>query len=394
MSKKTRIDCPARSFSKLGTMLAIVIGTILALLLVGCNQLPILVSPNVPSEAKVGRVWVSIEFDPKEFPPGPVYFRWDGPMEAAVKDRIKDGIELQCRLQGANGPRRICTGFASFGESGTYHWDFAYEYMLGNNPQTLMLPDRPGQIKITPVSGRPPRPPIVVVVGGGTDTFDPESRITLISPIEGATCVGTLSGNQSTVSFDWEDVPGTDNESGAYQIEVHRLSDNCQPVNWTRLGSGFDQFPRCWIADQNQSFHAENLDQNTQYRWRVRASQMQGDIAITSTAFSEFQTFTTAGPPTQPPTFVFPSEGQVIQLGSNTSSASIQAQWSQARCLPETFHLEIIPEGTDRPETTVDGIGHSASVPVRNNRQYKLRLLQGTGTGNAPLATVNFSTRP
>jgi hypothetical protein len=347
------------------------------LLLTGCLGLPSFTQQNVPRQAVVGSVSVSVEVDPHQTQVQEVTFSY-GQGNGANSQQVA----LNCTPMNS-GAHLLCQKNIPFNTTGVYSYFFETNGRVFGDITTVST--QTGRITIT--DPQPDNPP-----NGPPHPIELAAPV-LLTPERGATCAGTLGGSQTTVFFDWEDVPGTETEPGAYQIEIHRVSSNCQPVDWTGVNSGMDDFPNCWIADQTQSGHSENLDQSTQYEWRVRASRINGN-ETTSGPFSEFQTFTTAGSPTQPPHIISPTQGQVIHLGENVVASEIQAEWSQARCLPESFHLEVKRAGTNGPETAIDGVGHSSSVSVHTNQQYQLLLQQMTNTGNAPLATVDFSTRP
>ncbi|HET8728158.1 MAG TPA: hypothetical protein VFO41_11650, partial [Alphaproteobacteria bacterium] len=117
----------------------------------------------------------------------------------------------------------------------------------------------------------------------------------IVSPLDGETCVAnSVSGDVANVSFEFDPVENA-RGTGAYQVEIRRADAPTCQVAWTDVGTGFDHYPTCWIADTNTDFHADNLDADTGYRWRVRASDTNVSPPV-SASWSGYQTFETEGP--------------------------------------------------------------------------------------------------
>jgi hypothetical protein len=353
----------------------------IVIFLAGCQGLPSFSQINVPQQAFVGIVPISIEVDPRQAQLQEVSFSfWQGNGENGQQSA------LNC-VPVNGGPKQLCRGNIPFNTAGAYSYEFSTKGRVMNDATTVKT--QAGRIIITAPEGPPG--------GGGGNGGDPPGVIDLVAPVlinpeQNASCVGVLSGNKTNVNFNWQEVPGTRHETGAYQIEIHRLSSNCTPVNWDiNVGRDNDD---CWIANQNFPFHSENLDQGTEYRWRVRASRSTGNGGeMVSGPFSEFQSFKTAAPPNQSPTFIFPTEGSVLVFGESIVGDTLHVKWSQAECLPESYRLELVNRSTNAIEATSLGVGHEGTLGVTADRQYRLRLIQETPFGDTPAATVNFSTR-
>jgi hypothetical protein len=323
--------------NKLRRLSLLLLGIGMGILLVGCQGLPTYSQLNVPRQAFVGVVPVSVEVDPQQAQLQEVIFSfWQGNGGNGQQFR------LNCVAM-SDGSRQLCQGDIPFNSTGVYTYEFSTKGRVAGEATTVKT--RNGRITIV-AQDNP-------TDGGNNDDNDPSSGINQVAPIlvtpeMDATCVGRLSGNRTTVNFQWQAVPGTRSENGAYQIEFHRLSSKCQAVIWTGVGRGFDDYPNCWIADQNVNEHVENLDQGTEYCWRVRASRNTGNGGeMFSGPFSGFQRFKTAAPPSQPPTFVFPTQGNVLVFGEHIVGDTLNVKWSQAECLPESYRLELVNRATN-----------------------------------------------
>jgi len=346
---------------------------------------------NAPTQPSPAPVVVTARVDPKGWANYDIYFRHSSTAEGLTSSSAVEVTPACTAIAGSSAFN--CSATVGGVPAGRRFFQWYVDYWLPEGSQsdaaTMDRPRPPGEIELTGGAAPPPPPP---TTGGGAGGPPPTEAPAIVSPLDGAVCVGSLAGNAASVPFDFEEVEGARGGSGEYQVEVRRQDAPTCVVTWTEPGSGFDNYPECWIADTNTDFHAESLDQNTFYRWRVRASDVTVD-PIASGPFSAFQTFKTAGPPLQPPTFTVPTEGQVISLPSGVVAQTFTASWSPPECEPASFRLEVFRnDGAANPVVT--GAGSSAPFQIRRDSSYRLRLVQSTGTGDAPPAEVNFTVAP
>ena len=361
-----------------------------AALLSSCGQLPLLSNPVVPPTARNGQlVPVSVDLDPKNFASRDVIFRYGG-------QGIGSNQALTCRpLPGSSVLR--CSTQIRFTRTGVYDYDFLYTYQLNRSDVEIMVPQPPGgTIRILPNPGSPG----TGIVSGGDDTlFDPTAIVEVESPLNGSACVGDPSANRVSVNFGWQEVPGVRDEIGAYQVEIHRVGANCQPVNWTGVGQTDSVPGDCWIVDTNTNFHSEaqNMAQNTDYRWRVRAT-VNNNGAFTSTDFSPFQSFRTGGPETTAVQFLEPTQGDTVSLGADGSSLDVR--WSDTRCPWIAADLDVYEDGNPiatinpvppRPEDQ-PGADFRYQIGVHAGKTIRLVLALQTRFGPVPVSEITFQT--
>jgi hypothetical protein len=354
-------------------------------LLSSCDQLPLLSNPNVPARARWGQVVpVSVDLDPKNFPSRDVVFRYGlqnggpGQWQALNCNPVQQGSSVL-----------RCSGNIRFDRTGDYEYDFLYTYQLNNNDVLLMVPQPVSLINIFNPAAAPPDQPGGITSGSNTGVFDPAAVVVQNDPLTGDNCVGDPPANKPNVQFNWQAVPGVRHENGAYQVEIHRIGANCQPVNWTGVGQTDGVYGSCWIADTNTNFHAENLEQNTEYQWRVRGTVNNGG-AFTSTAFSPFQRFTTGGPETSEVQFVDPVDGQIVSLGADGSSLTVE--WADTSCQQVGGRLQVFEDNS--PIGTIDGLGTqtSAQIGVSAGKTIRLVLTLQTRFGQVPVSEITFQT--
>ena len=158
-------------------------------------------------------------------------------------------------------------------------------------------------------------------------------------------------------------------------------------MNWTGPGSGFNNFGRCWIADQNVSGHAEILERGTTYRWRARGNSTSSTTGAGS--WSAFQTFTTGTAPAMPTFTGQPAEGSQVHMG-NAVGSTVNVSWTPTGCNGASFGMRVLEDG--QQSATITGIGNTAVVPIRRGHDYRLELSVTTNWGTSPPASLRFST--
>lgn len=223
------------------------------------------------------------------------------------------------------------------------------------------------------------------IVGCRASTPAPTIPPVIEGPIVNS-CVGQPAGNRASVNFEFGDVESACG-SAAYQIEIQRVDANCAPVNWTGPSSGFTNFGRCWIADQNGSFHSEVLDRGTTYRWRTRANSSSSYAG--AGPWSAFQTFTTGSAPTTPIFTGQPVEGSQVHMG-NVVSTGLSIAWGSTQCGGESFRIRVFEN--NQQVATLEGVGNTANVPIRRDRAYRVELVVTTIWGISPVGSLRFST--
>ncbi|MGH6864683.1 MAG: hypothetical protein ACREDO_00510 [Methyloceanibacter sp.] len=368
------------------------------IILAGCETLeglaglaPTIDQINAPAQPAPAPVIVTARVDPRGWTNHQIYFRHSATLAGLASDSGE--LEEPSCTPIAGSSALNCSASVGGVPAGQRFYQWYIDYWLPDGSQndaaTIDRPVPPGELELTGGGTPPPPPP---VTGGEEGGPPPTAAPVIISPLDGAVCVGNPVGNTATVTFDFEEVENARGGSGEYQVEIRRQdAPTCIP-NWSEPGSGFDNYPECWIADTNTHFHAESLDQNTFYRWRARGSDVTVD-PIASGPYTAFQTFKTAGPPTAPPSFTAPTEGQVITLPAGVVGQSFTASWSPPECEPASFNLQVFRnDGPANPVVT--GTGNSATFGIQRNSSYRLRLIQHTATGDAPTAEVNFSVAP
>lgn len=221
----------------------------------------------------------------------------------------------------------------------------------------------------------------------------PSATPDIVGPENGAFCVGrVVPGGPAIagVDFDFRDVAETCG-SGAYQIEIHRVDANCAEVPWTDVGTGLNNIGTCWTADQNQSFHTQQLDRGTRYSWRVRANS--NSTSAGAGPWSAFQTFTTGGTPAAP-TFVGTIlEGSQVHLGDVNVPTNITIQWTSSGCGNETYSMNVFQNNVEVVAARQERVpGVSAVVEVRRDNAYRIELVVHTDWGSSQRVTMNFTT--
>lgn len=227
----------------------------------------------------------------------------------------------------------------------------------------------------------------------------PPDPLVAVEPTNRGTCVGRFAGSATIVDLSWRATNTLAHQAlvEPFQLVVeHPTAPNCSnapglQLNQANAAFGYTPQSGCYVVPTNSNVTAAPLAPNTQYQWRVRRILPNGQFD----AFTPTATFSTAGPPTGPITFIRPTASQTIRLSDPQVGTNFNAEWSISGCPPTTFSYRLIRD--NRVTTTGSGVCPAGGDPNRcrvpigvTPGSYRLEVTQNTQWGSVS-GVVNFN---
>lgn len=284
---------------------------------------------------------------------------------------------------------------------GTWYYQWHLDYgRTSADAAVLSRPHPPTQSftvrRKTITNGPPPPPP--------PSSGEP---LVLHDPADGDLCTGALSGGSVIAPVSWRAQSTGEGVSigGTYQMMVeHPAPPNCADaqsqgldISQTNAAWGYTTQGGCYFTyTNNNSSVTPALRPNRDYRVRVRRIQDDNSFG----AWTAYNSFRTAGPPTQPPVFEYPVDGAVVDMPNTVAAQSVEFLWRAEGCRPTSYTLRLFRGQQTAPVKTLQGMCNwngdphlcRAQTGVERGASFRVELVQANAWGSIQ-SEMRFSTR-